>query len=172
MGRQDYRHAWQVLLCIQAVDVCARRATTPTADAEANTLTAPAGSARVFGRNKQLFLASPQATSRHLLHRPTALRLHPWYDPSSAPPDMFGSSQDRARQLAGRHRKDRKTSASSYLSSRSVSSSTQSTTQPQPQYPLLEQTLGYVVHSKPSESKANRTEARPVNVVSPLMRHV
>ncbi|KAF9736940.1 hypothetical protein PMIN01_04719 [Paraphaeosphaeria minitans] len=55
---------------------------------------------------------------------------------------MFGSSQDRARQLAGRHRRDRKTSGSSYLSSRSVSSSTQLSIQPQPQYPLLEQALG------------------------------
>lgn len=39
--------------------------------------------------------------------------------------DMFGSSQDRARQLAGRYRNNRKTSGSSYTSSRSVSSSTQ-----------------------------------------------
>jgi hypothetical protein len=122
----------------------------------------------VFGRNKQLsFWPSPQTTSRHLLHRLPAHRLHPWYDPSSAPPDMFGSSQDRARQLAGRHRKDRKTSGSSYLSSRSGSSSTQSTTQPQRQYPLLEQTLGYVVHSKPSEPQASRTETPVSDCAAP-----
>lgn len=72
---------------------------------------------------------------------------------------MFGSSQDRARQLAGRHRKDRKTSGSSCLSSRSVSSSTQSFTQPQLQYHVLEETLGYVLHPKLSWSKAGSTES-------------
>lgn len=37
--------------------------------------------------------------------------------------EMFGSSEDRARQLAGRHRRDRKASGSSYTGSRSVSAS-------------------------------------------------
>jgi len=50
---------------------------------------------------------------------------------------MFGSSEDRARQLAGRHRKERKTSGSSYTSCRSFTSSTQNPTQLQTTYTFM-----------------------------------
>ena len=50
---------------------------------------------------------------------------------------MFGSSEDRARQLAGRHRKERKTSGSSYTSCRSFTSSIQNPTQLQTTYTFM-----------------------------------
>lgn len=61
---------------------------------------------------------------------------------------MFGHSEDRARQLAGRHRKDRNTSSGSYASSsRNVSSSTQSSNQLQPTDSLTYgDAISYVKH--------------------------
>ncbi|KAK3213535.1 hypothetical protein GRF29_28g210999 [Pseudopithomyces chartarum] len=79
----------------------------------------------------------------HTSTRPPTLSFSPERTPGSTTTsiDMFGSSQDRARQLAGRHRNNRKASGSSYTSNRSVGSSTQSSTQLQTTYATSERKL-------------------------------
>lgn len=123
--RHDKRHVqghpqrWQVLLCIIPPESsCRSRLSQSGIDILANSTKAVA---TVSQNRPSLNHPAPQHPPRptYIVSQPVAFLIRPTLL------DMFGSSQDRARQLAGRYRNNRKTSGSSYTSSRSVSSSTQ-----------------------------------------------
>jgi hypothetical protein len=91
---------------------------------------------RTLFDNKTLTPHCSFSTAQHVLQQEFGTRNFSFLHHTSSEPTpqyseytMFGSSQDRARQLAGRHRKNRASSSSSQWSRRSFASHTSQTQQ-------------------------------------------